>query len=206
MRFVRGIRIQDAWVGAASAVIAAELEARAATQLQQLRVGRDVLLPGYGDARDVARTLGAKTRDAVEGLAMVMSKIAQRAGERPRVARYGVRPAAFFFREYEGGRVSAADAERHVDTLDSLQDDGGLVEDDRPMLSVVLVLSGGVSNSGIDLEAVSRDRGYPLSLESGDAVVLGPEVKHGVFFAGDDHTTHEWTRRVTAVAFFANPG
>ena len=83
---------------------------------------------------------------------------------------------------------------------------GGLVEDDRPLPSVVLVIGGGVLNSGIDLEAVSRDRGYPLFLESGDAVVLGPEVRHGVFFAGDDHTTREWTRRVTAVAFFANPG
>lgn len=206
VRFVRGIRIPDAWAGAASAVIAAELEARAAAQLQQLRVGRNVLLPGYGDARDVARTLDAKTRSAVECLASVMSKIAQRAGRRPRVAGYGVRPAAFFFRQYEGGRVSVADAERHVDTLDSLQDDGGLVEDARPMLSVVLVISGGVSNSGIDLEVVSRDRGYPLFLESGDAVVLGPQVKHGVFFAGDDHTPRKWTRRIAAVAFFADPG
>ena len=68
------------------------------------------------------------------------------------------------------------------------------------------MISGGVSNSGIDLEVVSRDRGYPLFLESGDAVVLGPHVKHAVFFAGDDHTPRKWTRRIAAVAFFAYPG
>ena len=105
-----------------------------------MRVDRGVLVLGCGDAHDVARDLDAKTRVAVEGLAMVTSKIAQGADVKPYVARQGVRPTALFFRKYEGGRVSMADAKCYIDTLECFQDDGGLVEDGRPVLSTVLVM------------------------------------------------------------------
>ena len=83
----------------------------------------------------------------------------------------------------------------------------------KPCFSIVLVLDGGVSESGIDVELVTnRNKGYPLGLETGDAVVLGNQVKHGVFFTNDvsDDTpiaqskmvSGEWARRLSIVAFY----
>ena len=118
-------------------------------------------------------------------------------------------PVSVFVRPYRGGPSSAEELPRpHFDTLDH---DG--VKNDKACYSIVLVLEGGVSESGIDVELVTKRNKYcPLRLETGDAVVLGNLVKHAVSFTSDvsDDTpiahskmvSGEWARRLSVVAFF----
>ena len=124
-------------------------------------------------------------------------------------------PVSVFVRPYRGGPLSAEELQGpHFGPLDL-----GGVMNKKPCFSIVLVLDGGVSESGIDVGLVTRrKRRCPLRLETGDAVVLGNRVKHEVFFSSDvgDDTplaridskllSGEWAHRLSIVALFQGGG
>ena len=76
-------------------------------------------------------------------------------------------------------------------------------QDERPVVSAVLVLQGGFSESGYDVR-IHGERGYLPHLETGDLLALAggdADVVHDVAFYSNPERTR-WRRRLTAVAFY----
>ena len=210
-----GIRVRERWVSAVDAFLASTA---------------NVSTPEGPDGDAVERRAGkwgelmamgkytCEPDEAIVELIEVLNQVVKKEGNAEFTnvkARTKVRPVSVFVRPYTGGPPSVDELPRvHYDTLDS-----GGVRDERPCFSVVFVLEGGVSESGIDVALYTKNkRRAPLRLEAGDAVVLGPYVRHVVLFSSDVRDAHsrddtpllhfrsseaEWQRRLSIVAFYA---
>ena len=205
---LRGISIKKKWVSDLYAFVdASECETR--KNVNAVERGKAKWAESIVQGEYTREPPCDSTKELVEVFRQILRK---RDTHKPtgRGQRSGVaNPVSVFVRPYRGGPSSAEELPRpHFDTLDH---DG--VKNDKACYSIVLVLEGGVSESGIDVELVTkRDNNYPLRLETGDAVVLGNLVKHVVSFTSDvsDDTpiahskmvSGEWARRLSVVAFF----
>ena len=213
-----GIRVRERWVNAVDAFLASEKGKNVATPRSPSGDEVERGAANWGELM-VKGVYTCEPDDALVELvhmvdAIVKKKVnaaftllSSRSAE--------VRPVSVFVRPYSGGPSSVDELPRpHYDTLDH-----NGARSKSACFSVVLVLEGGVSDSGIDLALVTRNkRRAPLRLEAGDAVVLGPYVKHEVFFSTDvrdaharddvplahweSPTRHEWRRRLSIVAFY----
>ena len=114
-----------------------------------------------------------------------------------------VQPWSLIVRQYTGGGDHDELPKAHCDTLDYRDEDGNTIHVEKECVSVVFVLSGGYSLSGIDVEAIARKRHYPLRLETGDAVIIADGVEHVVRFTGVKPPIGGWRPRLSVVAFFA---
>lgn len=215
VRVEEGIRVKSEWVRAVDDFMASALNVKRARPVDKVegRRGRWGQLVVKGVAQSGADR--PELKELIDVLGAIVTKNNDVTGMKKR---RGVKatPHSVFVRPYTGGPTSVEELPRaHVDSLDD--EAGG--PNDSPCCSIVLVLEGGVSISGIDVELVtSKKRAYPQRLEAGDALLLGPDVPHQVIFSPmTSSSTRDdtplavwrnpcreqgWGRRVTIVAFF----
>lgn len=207
----RGIPIMPSWVDAA----------KRAFELTKRRPMRGDPVEGdrgrYGVAIEDGEWVSALTsrrakgvKDAFQEIVAVMTSLARKEGFHPSTTVAGrfARPQSLFIRPYSAGGARDELPRPHHDTLDP--GDGTI--DKTPVVSVIFVLSGGRSESGVDVEAYTRSgtthRPVPLFLDTGVVGILGNEVKHRVVFTGEDANAPPggWSSRLTVVAFFKRDG
>ena len=204
----RGVRVKKEWVIAArQAFELTKRHAQAEDAVENPRGRYGVAIEGGRwntvlASRRYPRSLMA----SLEEMVWAITSLARKRGFRKNVRVRGRRtlPHSLFIRPYsaDGARDELPNA--HHDTLDP----GDGSQDKTPVVSAILVLEGGRSESGVDVEAFVRapgqQRPFELHLDTGVLGILGNEVKHQVRFVGEGMVPPQggWSSRLTVVAFY----
>lgn len=204
----RGVRVKKEWVNAARQAF--ELTKRAAQPDDAVENPRGrygvAIEGGRWNSVLASRRFPRSLMVCLEEMVWAMTSLARKRGFHKNVRVRGRRtlPHSLFIRPYsaDGARDELPNA--HHDTLDP----GDGTHDKTPVVSVILVLEGGRSESGVDVEAfvrgVGQQRPFELHLDTGVVGILGNEVKHQVRFVGEGMVPPPggWSSRLTVVAFF----